>query len=425
MSTKGKYHINSKGEVGICRAEKRGCRFSDNGHFDTEEQASEAAAAKEGLNEMPQTSSKKSDRIENKSQKNDQATKNQFVSNGIDFSPFNLDKSTPQEYDGFMADKYEELDRIAWQKRREEDWVIARSYLNFKKDVPRIEQLKASIAKLQENGPDEHVEKFIELQKAYNRKSDEIDALDSRFNERGGWNRAFLTNNDGGHVHKTTDDCGSLNRNMRRTSMSWMTDYSGKSEDEIVEAAGYRACTRCYPSAPVGDERTLPTKMFSEKEKKTMEERQKRAEELAKKKSDARSKAPTASGEPLVVKIRGRKEELKTERTATILYSDTMFDQTSHKIMYPHLKDDSDSLQSKEARRVIIESLAEKRGISPKEMQSELDEKVKKKVEKSNKDWVSKERDKLRKDAEFFKYDPPSWIDVDEPYVFEPDDFGF
>lgn len=80
-----------------------------------------------------------------------------------------------------------------------------------------------------------------------------------------GWNRAFLAvTNSGGHVHNTTS-CPTCHKGEFMTRLSWMTDYSDLTEADIVEAAGERACTVCYPTAPV-DALNRPTKMFSEDE---------------------------------------------------------------------------------------------------------------------------------------------------------------
>lgn len=73
--------------------------------------------------------------------------------------------------------------------------------------------------------------------------------LDAEYGRRGGWTRAYLVTD--GHVHKTRR-CSSCNNGQSPTRFSWMIDYSGKSEEEIIQAAGHRACTICYPSAPVG-----------------------------------------------------------------------------------------------------------------------------------------------------------------------------
>lgn len=72
--------------------------------------------------------------------------------------------------------------------------------------------------------------------------------LEDEFGRRGGWPRAYLVTD--GHVHSSMH-CSSCNRGEFPTRFFWMIDYSGKTHAEIVEAAGERACTLCYPDAPV------------------------------------------------------------------------------------------------------------------------------------------------------------------------------
>ncbi|GAA1979072.1 hypothetical protein [Kitasatospora viridis] len=81
---------------------------------------------------------------------------------------------------------------------------------------------------------------------------------DAEFARRGGWTRAFIVTNVDGHVHKTMD-CSTCRPS---TQFAWLTDYSGGTEQQVVEDAGERACTVCYPSAPV-DIRKRPTKIFT------------------------------------------------------------------------------------------------------------------------------------------------------------------
>jgi hypothetical protein len=78
---------------------------------------------------------------------------------------------------------------------------------------------------------------------------DEARPLNEEFVARGGWHRAFMVAD--GHVHSSMY-CSTCNKGRRPTRFAWMVEYSGKDEAEIVEAAGWRACTVCYPSAPVG-----------------------------------------------------------------------------------------------------------------------------------------------------------------------------
>lgn len=60
-----------------------------------------------------------------------------------------------------------------------------------------------------------------------------------------GWSRAFIVS--GGHVHSSTN-CHTC---FTTTVFYGVPQCSGLNEDEIVELAGERACTVCYPSAPV------------------------------------------------------------------------------------------------------------------------------------------------------------------------------
>lgn len=69
----------------------------------------------------------------------------------------------------------------------------------------------------------------------------------AEFRRRGGWTRAFLVDNANGHVHKHME-CSTCYSSTRFT---WLPEYSGKDESQIVDDAGSKACTVCYPDAPV------------------------------------------------------------------------------------------------------------------------------------------------------------------------------
>lgn len=103
--------------------------------------------------------------------------------------------------------------------------------------------------------------------------SPEILALVAEYADRGGWTRAFLavTNGSGGHVHSSRS-CSTCNNGIYATTFAWVTEFSGHDEDEIVAAAGERACTVCYPTAPV-EVLNRPTSIFTADEKRKAEER--------------------------------------------------------------------------------------------------------------------------------------------------------
>lgn len=108
--------------------------------------------------------------------------------------------------------------------------------------------------------------------------------LEAEFGRRGGWPRAYLVTD--GHVHSSMH-CSTCNKGEFPTRFFWMIDYSGKSHAEIVEAAGERACTVCYPDAPVNrGQQVVPKSVMltpeeTERERVRGEEAARRAEKRA------------------------------------------------------------------------------------------------------------------------------------------------
>lgn len=140
-------------------------------------------------------------------------------------------------------------------------------------------------------------------QAEHDRAREQVDGLQEAFRIRGGWNRAFLVANANGHVHSSTD-CSTC---RPTTQFAWLTDYSGADEYAIVEDAGHRACTSCYPSAPVGDAKSLPTKMYTSDEIAAQRDRERReaweklspAEKRARKRAEKLAAAVSKNGKPL------------------------------------------------------------------------------------------------------------------------------
>lgn len=141
-------------------------------------------------------------------------------------------------------------------------------------------------------------------------------ALGEEFIRRGGWERAFLVEGPTGHVHRSRR-CSTCHHGQSPTRFVWMTDYSGKTETEIVKAAGKRACTTCYPSAPV-DALKRPTRMFGPNELKAQAERDERRRRLEVQRAAAAAKAITdpATGTPLREEAGNRGSVLKTVTSA-------------------------------------------------------------------------------------------------------------
>ena len=64
-----------------------------------------------------------------------------------------------------------------------------------------------------------------------------------------GWSRFFLVSASNGHIHRNMS-CTTCNNGRRQTLFVWLTDMSGLTEAEAVEAYGGILCTVCFPSAP-------------------------------------------------------------------------------------------------------------------------------------------------------------------------------
>lgn len=100
----------------------------------------------------------------------------------------------------------------------------------------------------------------------------EINTLQAEFTRRGGWTRAYLALSSSGHVHSSMD-CSTcyytgydgMGNWRDGTAFQWLVDLADHDESEIIEKAGERACTVCYPNAPVGT-LSRPTQIFSKSE---------------------------------------------------------------------------------------------------------------------------------------------------------------
>ena len=134
----------------------------------------------------------------------------------------------------------------------------------------------------------------------------ELAAIEAEFRSRGGWTRAYVV--PGGHAHTSTA-CSTC---YPTTRFALVPRMSGMDEAEVVEAAGERACTVCFPSAPV-DVLRRPTTLYSPEE---VAEREARATAKAEREATRNAKAiTTPEGAPLKD---SHGFTVKTERTAEI-----------------------------------------------------------------------------------------------------------
>jgi hypothetical protein len=211
---------------------------------------------------------------------------------------------------------------------------------------------------------------------AYQRRIDEqraiVDDLDAKmapleaeYDRRGGWARAFLVTNSGGHVHKDMS-CGTC---FITTSYAWMTDFSGMDEAEIVDAAGERACTVCYPSAPV-EVLSKPTRMFTKDEV---------AAQAARAERDAKRVVAQAAK---VLDPETGEELFKTEKAATNAISGALMDMRRYDFTHP----DNDKWEASAVR--AIAALAARTGADPAEMRAEFEARADKRfAAETRKNW--------------------------------------
>jgi hypothetical protein len=112
-----------------------------------------------------------------------------------------------------------------------------------------------------------------------------------------GWERYYLVTNAGGHVHSSTS-CSTCRYS---TQFMWLTELSGTSAEALVEMAGERACTVCFPNAPV-DVTKRPSNLKYDVEAR--EAKAKADAEKAAKAADKLAKAILPDGSELKVSVR-------------------------------------------------------------------------------------------------------------------------
>lgn len=123
------------------------------------------------------------------------------------------------------------------------------------------------------------------------------------------WNRAWIVS--GGHVHNTSVGCPGFKHN---TEVHLLPQCSALTQDEVVELAGERACTHCFPSAPLSV-RQQASKLFAPDE----EAKAQRAVERASKADEKKVKEVRVKTGPTSEKIFG------TVRSAKIAASDEIW----------------------------------------------------------------------------------------------------
>lgn len=90
------------------------------------------------------------------------------------------------------------------------------------------------------------------------------------------WNRVYLVTSSDGHIH-SGPYCTTF---QARTTCTLLPQVSGWPQEQIINAAGEKACTKCFPDAPVAH--LLPCTLFDPQSE------QERAAKVAEKAAKAR-----------------------------------------------------------------------------------------------------------------------------------------
>lgn len=141
-------------------------------------------------------------------------------------------------------------------------------------------------------------------------RSDEITPREVEWRRRGCWTRYYMVDNTNGHVHKDTH-CTTC---FFTTRYSWLVEQSGMSAEDLVKLAGEKACTVCFPWAPVD---TLKQKTRLESVEKKAARLEREAKKAAREAKAAASAITNPDGTPLR-ENGGRGSIIKTIRSAWI-----------------------------------------------------------------------------------------------------------
>lgn len=232
----------------------------------------------------------------------------------------------------------------------------------------------------------------------------EIRPYTDEYTRRGGWNRVFLAQSSDGHAHKG-QHCSTCHHGEERTRFAWLIRYSGLTEEEIVADAGERACTTCYPSAPINVLKQR-TKMFTPDEVEAQARREEREAERARKAAQADAKSIlTPEGEPLY-EDKDNDWKIKTLRTAEIAATDALADlidvqrqakDPEFEWMFQNGRTEAKrTLEITRHAWCLIRSIAAKKGLTFQEVFETHEKKAQAKIRKQDREWAKDPRDPNR-----------------------------
>jgi hypothetical protein len=175
-----------------------------------------------------------------------------------------LTQQTPCEIDTKLAELHEKLGK-AEHYLASDLKTVERMQARFDKTgfAPQLKDFQATVEKLE-----------IEIAELQN----EMFPYNAEFTRRGGWSRFFLVTNGNGHIHTSMycDTC------FPTTQFAWLPQYSGMTQEEIVERETYRCCTVCLPLAPAEQQAARERHTREQREAKAAERQAKKDEKLRK-----------------------------------------------------------------------------------------------------------------------------------------------
>jgi hypothetical protein len=207
----------------------------------------------------------------------------------------NIRKMSPREIDTAISELAVQLQRLNGTLVAKER-TKAKGYANPWQDIDaEIDQVKDDILTFEVD----------------------IERYEQEFRRRGEWNRVFIVID--GHAHRSTT-C--RNGYFTTTQWAWLPEWSDMKHEDIVAAAGDRACSWCFPDAP-----RTPSKLEHPDERAKREAREAREAEKARKQAAAEAKK-VYDAEGNQVRSYARPGEtgelLKTDRTCGMEITDCL-----------------------------------------------------------------------------------------------------
>lgn len=252
----------------------------------------------------------------------------------------NLTTMTPVEIDTILADLYSQHSAAARKVESEREMIFHQSSalygrghakwsLAFGDALTEVKNLADTDETYAGRQAAERLAKYQAAIAARDAIQAEMSTIGAEFTRRGGWTRGYLVTD--GHVHSSMN-CPSCNKGEVATQFTWLVEFSGGTEAEVVAAAADRACTVCYPTAPV--ETAGPSALMTPDERTRAEAREQAAKAKDERLAKRIEKGLTADGSEFVVSYpvetwewidgtrqttgtRERREHFKTEQAAT------------------------------------------------------------------------------------------------------------